>query len=249
MGEQSKVYRTWASMLQRCFNKKCPAYGNYGGRGIGVCEPWRGPSGFKAFHAYIGDPPFKGAQLDRYPDNNGDYEPGNVRWATRKKQNRNKRTNRVITFEGKTLCLSDWTDEIGVAVSTLGMRLDRGWSIRRVLTQNTEQRRFLKYKDVRRTLVEWAKIVGVHPRTLTRRLKKRSLSESLTTPRLGGAERLIRFRGKRQSIRKWALDTGIPEQVLYNRFRSDSGWSTAKALTTPPRSYKKRKRGRKKCKQ
>ena len=84
------IYKIWASIIYRCENPNCPAYKNYGGRGIKICERWR--KSFEAFYADVGDPP-KGKSFDRYPNNDGDYEPTNWRWATASEQVANSRPN------------------------------------------------------------------------------------------------------------------------------------------------------------
>lgn len=114
-------YTCWDDMIGRCYRPAQPNYRNYGGRGISVCEQWR--RSFRAFLAYMGLRPSRGHSLDRYPDNNGNYEPGNVRWATRDEQSRNKRTNRWITFGGKTLVLEDWATLLGLAPHSLSKRI------------------------------------------------------------------------------------------------------------------------------
>lgn len=76
------MHRIWRAMLTRCYNPNSDSYPRYGGRGIGVCPEWR--KSFDAFYAALGEPPTPKHQLDRYPDADGDYEPGNVRWATAK---------------------------------------------------------------------------------------------------------------------------------------------------------------------
>lgn len=85
------VYNAWRNMKQRCFDANVPDFKNYGARGITVCERWR--VSFEAFLADMGDRP-DGMTLDRI-DVNGNYEPGNCRWATQATQVRNRRATRI----------------------------------------------------------------------------------------------------------------------------------------------------------
>jgi len=86
----TREYRSWASMCNRCFNPNQSGYENWGGRGITVCDRWRGEHGFEYFLADMG-PRSEGTSLDRFPDDNGNYEPGNVRWANAHQQRINQR--------------------------------------------------------------------------------------------------------------------------------------------------------------
>lgn len=81
-------YRVCGEMVQRCHNSNNAGFANYGGRGIEVCDEWR--TSFKSFFDFIGPRPTPKHSIDRYPDNDGNYEPGNVRWATAKEQAANK---------------------------------------------------------------------------------------------------------------------------------------------------------------
>ena len=125
-----KTYQCWLNMRRRCTDETQPRYDRYGGRGIKVCERWQS---FENFLADMGEKP-RGKSLDRYPDNDGDYESSNCRWATPGQQNRNKSNNRLITFDGKTRTLQDWATHTGINQPSLHYRLSAGWSIKDALT-------------------------------------------------------------------------------------------------------------------
>lgn len=110
-------------MKQRCLNPKHEAYHNYGGRGITICERWK--KSFKAFLKDMGRRPTPKHTLDRHPNNDGNYEPGNCRWATRKEQCNNYRCNQVVEFNGKSQTLTQWAEELGIKAVTLHARLFR----------------------------------------------------------------------------------------------------------------------------
>lgn len=107
-------YNAWHAMVQRCTNPNCKYYEYYGGRGITVDPAWIGRGGFARFIETVGPRPSKGYELDRYPDNNKGYCPGNVRWATRDEQHGNKRNNVMFTHGGVTLCLAAWIRKLSL---------------------------------------------------------------------------------------------------------------------------------------
>lgn len=119
----SREFTSWVSMKMRCSNPNDPFYHRYGGRGVSVCERW---SSFSNFFEDMGNRP-TGKSLDRI-DSNGNYEPSNCRWATGTEQARNKSSNRMLTVNGSTKCLSEWSKLSGVKCSTISERLKRGYS-------------------------------------------------------------------------------------------------------------------------
>jgi len=128
---KSREYKIWAEMIRRCHIQKSYSYPKYGGRGIRVCDRWR--RSFENFYADMGPRPSPKHSLDR-KDNNGHYEPGNVHWATAVAQARNTRNNRFIEHEGRRLTLAEWSEESGIAYSTLRQRLKNGWSFARAVS-------------------------------------------------------------------------------------------------------------------
>lgn len=128
---------THNNMMARCFDEKHKAFKWYGARGIGVHEKFMALSDFIAsVEGEIGKRP-EGMTLDRIR-NDGDYAPGNIRWATKKEQARNTRQNNVVEFKGKHMCMTDWAVELGINVSTLRARLRKGWGISRAFTEDVK---------------------------------------------------------------------------------------------------------------
>lgn len=131
-----KMRQVWHSMIRRCERRTESSYERYGGRGIKVAEVFKGPDGFSAFVEHLGTPPSTEHEIDRI-DNDGNYEPGNIRWATHAEQVRNRSTNRFLTLNGITQCLEDWNTLTGLPV---GERFRRGWPIERLLAPRYARR-------------------------------------------------------------------------------------------------------------
>lgn len=112
---KSPEYRTWRHINIRCHNQNSAGYAAYGGRGIVVCDEWR--TSFQAFLAAVGPKPSPAHSLDRFPNNGGHYEPGNVRWATRSEQARNRSTSKLTEeqVENARRLLSDGHTQRSVA--------------------------------------------------------------------------------------------------------------------------------------
>lgn len=114
------------TMLQRCYSPNSKSYPDYGGRGISVCEAWKIDP--VSFYDWAFSSGYKeGLSLDRI-NNEGNYEPSNCKWSTRKEQNNNQRSNHLITYKGITKNLAQWSEETGLSRSTIEGRLKRGWT-------------------------------------------------------------------------------------------------------------------------
>ena len=129
---RSLAYGIWANMKSRCHNPNHRDYANYGGRGISVCERWR--KSFQDFIADMGQRPSPKHELDRI-DNSGNYEPGNVRWVTRKTNCRNTRHNHFVEYRGQRRTIAEWADVTGIDARTIWKRLHRGCALDRVFAQ------------------------------------------------------------------------------------------------------------------
>lgn len=122
-GTGSRLFRIWESVKTRCTNEHDPAFQNYGGRGIRICDEWR--DSFEAFRTW--------AEANGYADDltidridvDGDYAPENCRWATRKEQQNNTRRNVLVTYRGQLLTLMQASEASGISYSVLRHRKDR----------------------------------------------------------------------------------------------------------------------------
>jgi len=133
---KKSLYKVWQHIKERCYDETDKAYPNYGGRGIVMFEEWK--QSYVPFKAYIdgelGLRPSKEYSLDRVNNDLG-YLPGNLRWATRAVQNRNKRTSIHWAFDGRTQCVDDWASEVKIEPKTLRNRVMKlNWSVERALT-------------------------------------------------------------------------------------------------------------------
>lgn len=117
-------------MRQRCENHRDTGYMNYGGRGVTVCERWRA---FENFYADMGPRPTPKHSIDRI-DNDGNYEPGNCRWATKREQVCNRRGSLIVTFRGERQPLGKLCADAGLRFNVVYGRLKLGWTVDRALS-------------------------------------------------------------------------------------------------------------------
>lgn len=128
----SRAYHSWYDARRRCSDPRRPEWLHYGGKGIRMCKRWR--ESFTDFLEDVGTPPTDKHTLDRIDSEKG-YEPGNVRWATRKEQTRNRKVTRMLTHNGETLSFAEWAEKLGIPFRTLKARIDKyGWTVERALT-------------------------------------------------------------------------------------------------------------------
>jgi len=153
------------AMIGRCHNPSNKDYPSYGGRGITVCDRWRGKGGLGNFIEDMGHRP-KGLTIGR-TDNDGHYCPENCKWETHSQQQTNKGSNRYITYKGKTMCVASWNDELGFPEDTIGSRLFNNWDEIRALEQPLR-----KKKPNPNSMTQRAKAAGISYRTVKSRVKR-----------------------------------------------------------------------------
>jgi hypothetical protein len=181
---RSRIYGTWFAIKKRCHDPKSRAYAWYGARGIAMCDEWRNDA--KAFVDYVSALPHygeKGYTLDRI-DNNGNYEPGNVRWATRHEQALNRRhPHPQYTYKGITQSLTAWSKELDIPIAKLYHRICQlNWPLERAFSD--WKRPEYTFNGKTQSLTAWAEEVGISMPRLSHRMTKGkwSLERALTTP-------------------------------------------------------------------
>lgn len=135
------LYQTWKHMVGRCHDSANKSYGQYGGRKdspVTVHPDWQGdPAAFVVYVEKLPQYGEPGMQLDRI-HNDGNYEPGNVRWVTQSENMRNTGRNRLIEFHSQVRCVTEWAELLGLRTDTLRSRLRRDWPVERALTEGVD---------------------------------------------------------------------------------------------------------------
>lgn len=134
----TRLYHIWNGFRGRCLNPNNKDYKNYGGRGITICKEWNKSENF-----------FKWALQNGYKDNltldridtNKSYSPNNCRWITSNEQQRNKRNNRILEFNGEKHCITEWSEITGINRGTIVSRLRHNWDIEKTLTKIPNKKR------------------------------------------------------------------------------------------------------------
>ena len=140
-GAVSPEYQAWLNMRARCDGRSDSARRHYVARGITVCDRWA--TSFEAFLADVGPRPSPEHSIDRI-DNEGNYEPGNVRWATRTEQARNTRTTRIVEVNGVRASMAEWAERTGISLASIYDRISRGWSVERAVSTPRDEKRTAK---------------------------------------------------------------------------------------------------------
>ena len=139
----SREYNIWSGIKSRCLNPSALYFHRYGGRGISICSRWR--ESFSSFLEDMGRAPSDQHSIDRI-NNDGNYDPSNCRWATRKQQGRNTRKNRIVAINGKDMVFSEACEVYGIHWATAISRIKSGWSPEKAFMTPPNQLRLPKHK-------------------------------------------------------------------------------------------------------
>ena len=187
-------YRIWQDMKSRCLNPNSESYKYYGGRHpnpITICERWQ--NNFQVFLADVGRRPSLKHSLDRI-DNLRGYEPGNVRWATSIQQMRNMSRNRIMTINGVSKTVAEWSEITGISYPTLCGRLQRGWDDEHAINFPIAKENTITYIieafGESKCLAEWARDRGMAKSTLRNRLYRGMAPEEALTAPIVSANRI-----------------------------------------------------------
>jgi hypothetical protein len=172
--EGTRPYRIWRGIKTRCLNSGTPLYKQYGARGITICDRWK--DSFSLFWEDMKSTYREDLEIERR-NNDGDYCPENCCWETHKNQCNNRRSSRYITAQGKTLTLGKWSEETGLKLGTIWMRLKRGATPEDAVSisiHKLDKRRNKYFTALGQTkrLLDWASETGITYRTLRTRIKQ-----------------------------------------------------------------------------
>lgn len=170
------AYATWSSMFARCYNPKSPSYSDYGGRGIKICNRWHK---FENFLADMGERP-RGTSIDRWPDKNGNYEPGNCRWATQTQQMYNTRRAHEIEIGDARATTADLAAASGVSIGRVRYRISRGMPPEKAMETGNLNERAVEFGGLSMSMAAWGRHLGLNRGTIEARIRRgKSIEEAL----------------------------------------------------------------------
>ena len=222
----TRLFRIWGGMRDRCNHSKHKDYPNYGERGIIVCDEWN--NNFMNFYEWAMANGYRDdLSIDRI-DVNGNYEPSNCRWATPKQQANNTRINAYYTYNGRTQSLKMWSEELGVRYSMVLHRHQAhpDWTFEQIFSPAFEEKT-ITYNGKTLTFMGWGKELGIPHQTIYNRYYRNpdASPEELLGTRDKRCKNNIIYNGKSQSMAAWSRELGISLSAIKNRRRAHPDWT------------------------
>lgn len=224
------VSRHWlnsrvGNAIGRCNNPNDKDYHLYGGRGI-KCK-FSSAIDFVKYLLTLDncDPEM---EMDRL-DNDGNYEPGNIRFVDHRENTNNRSNNVRYEYNGNSMTISEWSRETGLPKTTISGRIAMGWDIKDVMEKPVMQAERFELNGESKTLAEWSEDIGIRPGSLKKRIRKWGLEKALTTPR--HQKKLVEWKGESKTLAEWSKEIGINESTLYYRIYK-MGWTVKESFTT-----------------
>ncbi len=222
-----KEYNTWYAIKRRCYNKNNKAYPYYGGRGIEVCDRWL--QSFDNFFLDMGFAPSNNHSIERI-NNDGNYEPINCMWATKKEQCNNRSNTIYVKHKGENRLLSEWAKLYSLSYKLVHKRYKSGWDLEDIFSISSKPISF-EYNGQNKTLMEWSAISGIPYKTLRNRFNYGWSAKQILKD-----DRII-IDGIKMSIAKAEKVLKLPKSRLTLRLKR--GYSLEEAIMIPPRSKSK----------
>lgn len=184
--QKKRLHSIWGNMKDRCFNKNSDRYYRYGGRGVSICDEWMI---FDNFYNWALNNGYQdNLTIDRV-NNDGNYTPDNCRWADNITQANNKSNNNVLTYNGESHTLREWSRLIGIDSRTIFKRINRdGWTLEDALNKPIRKVKkgndaLIEFNNKKHNLSNWSKLLNIPRETLKSRLKRGwSVEDAFTTP-------------------------------------------------------------------
>ena len=168
----SKIYKKYIQIKQRCYNERRGCFKNYGGRGITMCDEWK--NDFICFYNWAINNGYKDdLSIDRI-DVNGNYEPNNCRWVDIETQANNRRNNHIVDLNGEKYTISNISKKFNINEGTIWSRIKQGKTSMEELTAKPYEKRkrtYITLNGETKSLIEWCKIYGKKKTTVFNRIK------------------------------------------------------------------------------
>ncbi len=176
-----RLYEIWKGMKRRCYDTKRKEYKNYGGRGIKVCDEW--VNNFSAFYNWALENGYNDVLTIERNNVNGNYEPSNCKWATKKEQANNRRNNQFLTHNGKTQTIAQWAKELNINENTLRNRIQKKLPEEKIFSGAVQSKHNITFNGETKSLRQWSIDTGINYSTLQSRLYKFNwdIEKALTT--------------------------------------------------------------------